>query len=271
MTELRGVPELGPDGVLDLLDEGVLELTGRLVQASNATFLGRVTHGDRSVECVYKPVRGERPLWDFPTASLAGREVAAYLVSELGGWRVVPPTVLSDGPFGPGMLQAWIDVTGDIPVDIVPEGEIPAGWLHVLDAYDGQDRPVSLMHADRPDLRTMALFDVVVNNADRKAGHVLPDSTGHVLGCDHGVSFHVEDKLRTVLWGWAGEPLTRPELERLACTRDALEGAQAAQALDELISAAERSAVLARIDELVAAGELPMPGEHWPSIPWPAF
>src|SRR5699024_1693354 len=160
--------------------------------------------------------------WDFPTGTLAGREVAAYLVSELGGWHVVPPTLRRDGPFGPGMVQAWVDVDAeaDPAVDLVAEGDIPQGWLHVLDAVDAADSPGSRVHADVDERRAIALFDVVVNNADRTAGHLLPYGVGRVLGCDHGVCFHVEDKLRTILWGWAGQSLSPAECERLEALRD---------------------------------------------------
>ena len=134
-----------------------------------------------AAECVYKPVAGERPLWDFPDGTLAGREVSAYLVSEATGWRVVPPTVLRDGPFGPGMVQLWMDVD-------------PTSTCRV--------RPPR-----HPALRRMAVFDAVVNNADRKGGHILPTPDGHVYGVDHGICFSVEPKLRTLLWRWAGKPL----------------------------------------------------------------
>ena len=176
-----------------------------MLPASNATFVGEID----GVRVVYKPVAGERPLWDFPHGTLAGREVASYAVSEALGWNVVPPTVLGDGPHGPGMVQLWRDEDEDqSPVDIVGEGDLPEGFRHVFDGLDAHDQPVSLVHEDSAALRRMALFDVVVNNADRKGGHVLPMADGHRFGVDHGLTFHVEHKLRTVLWGWAGEPLS---------------------------------------------------------------
>ena len=169
--------------------------------ASNATFVGRVG----GVTVVYKPVAGERPLWDFPDGTLAARERAAYLVSEALGWDVVPPTVLRNGPHGPGMVQLWREPDeGEEPVRVVRSGERRPGWLHVFDGVDERDRAVSLVHEDTAALRRMAVFDVVVNNADRKGGHVLPMAGGHRYGVDHGVSFHTDPKLRTVLWGWAG-------------------------------------------------------------------
>ena len=189
----------------EALLEDELVLHGRIMPASNATFLGEI--GD--VKVVYKPVSGERPLWDFPHGTLAGREVAAYLVSEAMGWDVVPQTWLRDGPHGTGMVQVWQEPDPEQEaVTLVPEGRVPDGWRHVFDGIDGQDRPISLIHEDTDPLRRMAVFDAVVNNADRKGGHVLEMADGHRYGVDHGVSLHAETKLRTVLWGWAGEPLT---------------------------------------------------------------
>ena len=257
-----------------LLEEGDLVLHGRILPASNATFLGSVTRGDVTLECVYKPVAGERPLWDFPDGTLAGREVAAYLVSEALGGDVVPPTILREGPAGPGMVQAWREPDeSQSPVDLVPEGRVPAGYLHVLDAFDGNDRPVSLVHEDSAPLRRMAVLDVVVNNADRKGGHVLAMGDGHRHGVDHGVCFHVEDKLRTVLWGWAEERLTgedRAALERLLEALSST-GSELRSSLDGLLSAAETAALTARCAGLLARGRMPSPSGRWPAIPWPAF
>ncbi len=155
-------------------------------------------------------MRGERPLWDFPDGTLAGREVAAFLISEAAGFDVVPPTVLRDGPFGPGMVQVWVDTDDERElVDVCAPAEAPHGWIGVLRARGERGRPAVLVHADTPALRRMAAFDVVVNNADRKGGHVLAGTDGHVYGVDHGLTLHVEDKLRTVLWGWVGQPLPR--------------------------------------------------------------
>ena len=189
----------GPD-----LLEGELVLHGRIMPASNATFVGEID----DVRVVYKPVAGERPLWDFPDGTLAHRERAAYLVSEAFGWDVVPETWLRGGPHGAGMVQRWQEPDPEqVAVTLVPEGDVPEGWRRVFDGIDGQDRPVSLIHEDSPPLRRMAVFDIVVNNADRKGGHVLEMADGHRYGVDHGVTFHTDPKLRTVLWGWLGEDL----------------------------------------------------------------
>jgi uncharacterized repeat protein (TIGR03843 family) len=242
-----------------------LTLQGRIMPASNATFLGSVD----GVQVVYKPVRGERPLWDFPDGTLAQREVASYAVSEALGWDVVPRTILRDGPHGPGMVQVWVETDPDVdPVDIVPEGEVPEGFLHVLDALGPDDRPVSLVHEDSAPLRRMAIFDVLVNNADRKGGHVLAVPGGHRQGVDHGVTFHVEDKLRTVLWGWLDSALLPEEREAVRRVRD---DEALRSRLRDLVSPPELRAFVRRCDRLLGEGRFPAPSGEWPSIPWPAF
>ncbi|KQX76464.1 phosphatidylinositol kinase [Aeromicrobium sp. Root472D3] len=236
--------------------------------ASNATFVGTI--GD--VRVVYKPVAGEQPLWDFPDGNLARREAAAYLVSEAFGWDVVPRTWLRDGPMGVGMVQLWQDVDpAQDAVDLVASSAVPdEGWRHVFDGYDGQDRPVSLIHEDSPELRRMAVFDVVTNNADRKGGHVLEMVGGHRYGIDHGLTFHAEHKLRTVLWGWVGENLDADELAGVERVRVALTGDLGAS-LGELLTAVELGAFAARCDRLLDACRFPRPRGEMPAIPWPPF
>ncbi|MGH3496780.1 MAG: SCO1664 family protein [Nocardioidaceae bacterium] len=260
------------DRIESLLSSHEVAVEGRLVQASNATFFGHVGEDDDAIPCVYKPVRGERPLWDFPEGTLAGREVATYAVNRLAGWDVVPVTVMGDGPFGPGMVQQWIEEDPDKSlVDLVPPGAVPDGWRHVLDAYDQRDRPIALVHADEPQLRRLALLDIVVNNADRKGGHVLVDADGHVRGCDHGLTFHLEHKLRTVLWGWAGEAFTDDECGALHRLADALSKPATQQSLQQLVAGPELTRVRRRVRRLLTDGTFPVPGGGWPSIPWPAF
>lgn len=254
---------------LRLLTEGTLELRGRIMPASNATYLADVTLGDVTAACVYKPVSGERPLWDFPDGTLANREVAAYAVSESLGWNLVPLTVLRDGPAGSGMAQLWKEPAAEQePVDVVRRGAAPAGYCRVLDAYDGQDRPVSLVHEDTEALRRMAVFDAVVNNADRKGGHVLAMADGHRFAVDHGVCFNVDPKLRTVLWGWADQPLL-PEhvdaVEKLLVDEVLLE------TLSRLLDGPEVRAFEGRCRRLLSRGRMPVPSGEWPAIPWPAF
>ncbi|MFT4009996.1 MAG: SCO1664 family protein [Nocardioidaceae bacterium] len=248
---------------------GELAIRGRVLPASNATFVAEAVLGDDAVRCVYKPVRGERPLWDFPDGTLAGRERGAYLVSEALGWQLVPLTVLRDGPAGLGMVQEWQEPDEQQhPVDLVPSGQVPPGLLAVLDAEDQHDRPVTLVHEDTPALRRLAVFDVVINNADRKGGHVLAMPGGHRFGVDHGLAFHEEIKLRTVLWGWAGEPLTEQESTAVA---GLLDDEELRTELGRLITRREVEAFRRRCVELLDRGALPVPGERWPVIPWPAF
>lgn len=252
------------------LDTASLDVVGRIRVASNATFLARI--GD--VEVVYKPVAGEKPLWDFPDGTLASREVAAYLVSESLGWGIVPRTWLRDGPLGPGMVQLWQDVDEtQSPVDVVPTDEVPAdGVRTVLEGVDDEDRPVSVIHEDTPALRRMAVFDAVVNNADRKGGHVLPLPDGRRLGVDHGVTFHVEPKLRTVLWGWLGASLDADELAGVERVRAGLgTDHDLGGRLAGLLSPDEMTALAERCDELLRAARFPAPAGDMPAVPWPLF
>ncbi|WP_395691983.1 SCO1664 family protein [Nocardioides sp.] len=250
----------------DLVD-GDLDLHGRVMPASNATFVGQI--GD--VKVVYKPVAGERPLWDFPDGTLADRERAAYLVSETFGWDVVPETWLRDGPHGRGMVQRWQEPDeAQVAVTLVPEGRVPEGWRHVFDGLDGHDRPISLIHEDTAALRRMAVFDVAVNNADRKGGHVLEMTDGHRYGVDHGVTFHVEPKLRTVLWGWLGEPLTADEVATVR--RVAVEArGRLGDVLADHLTDLEIEALARRCERLADRGVMPAPRGEWPAIPWPPF
>jgi uncharacterized repeat protein (TIGR03843 family) len=236
--------DLDVDDALTVLRDGELSVEGRLVDASNATFYCAISCDGVTGACVYKPVAGERPLWDFPDGSLAEREVAAYEVSAATGWSIVPPTVYRDGPLGPGMVQLWIAEDGT--VDVVR----------------------MIRRRDAHDLRRIAVFDAVINNADRKGGHLLPTVGGHLYGVDHGVSFHVEDKLRTVLWQWAGNRLpaeTLADLGALHAQFDATLG----ERLHDLLTTREVRRTIGRVDRLLATGRHPQPGGDWPPVPWP--
>jgi uncharacterized repeat protein (TIGR03843 family) len=249
MSEQPVEPGLRPPAddaeALLLLREGGIDLEGRMVDASNVTLFGTIRCGDVVGECVYKPVAGERPLWDFPDGTLAGREISAFLVSEATGWRVVPPTVLREGPFGPGMVQLWID--GDADVDLP-----------------------TFVRRDEPALRRMAVFDAVVNNADRKGGHILPMPDGHVYGVDHGICFSTDPKLRTLLWRWAGKPLTAEAVEVLERLSDGLRG-DLGEELHEHLTRREVRTTQQRVAELLRTGRHPEPSGEWPALPWPPF
>jgi uncharacterized repeat protein (TIGR03843 family) len=236
---------ISEDDAIELLKAGQLKVAGRLAEASNATLYCIVSDGEREAACVYKPVAGERPLWDFPHGTLAGREVSAYLVSKASGWDVVPPTVHRDGPFGPGMCQLWIDA--DAELDLVA---------------------LARSHSN-PALRGMAVFDAVINNADRKIGHLLPTVDGHLYGCDHGVCFAEEYKLRTVLWQWRGDPLTDPDLEALGKLRDQMADGDLLDQLSQWLTPDEVTATQLRTELLLEHRVHPYPPDDWPAVPWP--
>jgi uncharacterized repeat protein (TIGR03843 family) len=262
-------PSLPHPALTASLTSGDLQLAGRLVHASNATFLAILTCGESQIECVYKPTRGERPLWDFPTGTLGQREVAAYEVSRVGGFDVVPVTVMADGPLGPGSLQAWVEADeGETSalVDLIETRKLPRpGWFDVVEGLDRLDESVSVVHADDEQLRRLAVFDVVINNADRKGGHIL-GSGGRVFGVDHGVSFHTDPKLRTLLWGWAGAELNEDELVAVKRVHDDVPGQ-----LGDLLAEVEVEALVRRAEKLLRRGRFPKPRGQWPSIPWPPF
>jgi uncharacterized repeat protein (TIGR03843 family) len=249
MSEQPAEPVLRPPAddaeALHLLQTGEIDLEGRMLDASNVTLVGTIRSGDVGGECVYKPVAGERPLWDFPDGTLAGREISAFLVSEATGWRVVPPTVLREGPFGPGMVQLWID--GDEDVDLT-----------------------EFVRRDDPALRRMAVFDAVVNNADRKGGHIIPMPDGHVYGIDHGICFSVDPKLRTLLWRWAGRPIPLAALEVLERLAEDLLGDLGEQ-LHEHLTRREVRRTSQRVAELLRTKLHPEPSGDWPALPWPPF
>jgi uncharacterized repeat protein (TIGR03843 family) len=255
---------------LELLARGQIEIEGRLVDASNTTLRAEITLNGVTRRCVYKPVRGEKPLWDFPDGTLAGREVSAFLVSQATGWDVVPPTILRDGPMGPGALQLWIDEPAETQslIGFVPAYDVPEGWMAVANARDENGDAYALAHADDPRLARLAVFDSVINNGDRKGGHVLYPSTGTIHGVDHGVTFHVENKLRTVLWGWTGKPLIAEAsdvLTDLAARLDSDLGA----ALEEHLTTTEVQHVRLRVRRLLRSKRFPKPPQEWPAIPWP--
>jgi uncharacterized repeat protein (TIGR03843 family) len=269
----------------ETLRSGELKVLGRIRSASNATFLCEALRGADSVHCVYKPVAGEQPLWDFPDGTLASREFSAFAVSAALSWDVVPYTLIRDGPAGPGMVQLWIDQsdadadadaddegdTGREPglVDLWPTESVPESHLSVLRAYDYTGGEVTLIHADDPWLRRMAVFDVIVNNADRKGGHILRGLDGRVYGVDHGISMHAQNKLRTVLWGWAGKPIDDPTLEGIAGLQECLAGSLGEE-LREHLTAVEVAALCRRVRALLDDPVMPDPNHRNP-IPWPAF
>jgi hypothetical protein len=225
------------------LAEGDLELLGRIPWASNATLLAKVRHRELEGLAVYKPVRGERPLWDFPSGTLYRREVAAYLVSEQLGWGLVPPTLVRQGPLGLGSLQLYVDADAEVTAfELLADGNAT--------------------------LPRIAAFDVAINNADRKAGHCLLGEDQRVWAIDHGVCFHAEPKLRTVLWDLAGGPLEAGDVADLETLAAAASGGELGGRLAELLDAEEVAALAERSLALARAGRLPAPGSGR-AYPWP--
>jgi uncharacterized repeat protein (TIGR03843 family) len=217
-----------------------LIVIGRLIDATNATLQATLENTDPIIRVIYKPVLGERPLWDFADGKLANREYAAYLLSQLGGFDLVPTTVLREGPFGFGMVQEWIEI--DRNVNVVDFGQ-----------------------SDNPQLRRLALFDAIINNTDRKFGHLLVDHMGKLRGCDHGVSFHQDNKLRTVLWQFSEKPFNDEEIGLLT----KVDNLDLELTFADLLNAAEIAAIRLRIIDLLICGKFPVPSDKWPAVPWP--
>ncbi len=231
--------------ILTLLQDGEVEIQGLLPNGSNYTFLVAVGDHTQKTFGVYKPTAGEQPLWDFPPETLARREVAAFLVSETLGWEFVPPTVYRDeGPHGPGSLQYFVSAVAD---------------AHYF----------NMTVEEKPALRRVALFDLLVNNADRKGGHVIKDQAGKLWLIDHGICFHAQPKLRTVIWDFAGEPIPEDLLADLQQFRDRLGSEQDLKtAIGSLLEPLEISALRRRADKLLAARQFPEPGPGR-NYPWP--
>ena len=276
-NSIPDIPEELPDDrtpddatALRVLTDGTLEISGRLTDASNLTLLATASLDGVDIECVYKPIRGERPLWDFPDGTLAHREVAARRIAEYAGWDCVPLTILRPGPYGSGMVQRWIDQPDNAPdlVDLVPAKRVPRGWLPVMRAVDVHGSNVAVVHSDEDKLKLLAGFDVVVNNADRKGSHILVTADGRVLGVDHGLCFHTDDKLRTILWGWAGTALPEQVTDGLQRLANGMTGELRIE-MGGYLTTVEVDTLARRIDYLQMDPVYPMPPRGRSPIPWP--
>ncbi len=232
--------------VLTILESGAFTPKGKFLWGSNFTFLVEVTHTTGDVLAVYKPTRGERPLWDFPSATLAGREVSAYLVSEALGWGFVPPTVYrEDGPEGPGSLQLYID-------------------------HDAEYHYFNFSEADRQRLRPVVLFDLLINNADRKGSHLLVDPENKLWLIDHGICFHAEYKLRSVIWDFAGEPIPEDLCAAINRFREDLAADRPTRTgLEVHLNPRELQALTQRAERLRATSHFPNPKPNFRPYPWP--
>ena len=238
--------ELETPTVLNVLQNGEITIKGEFVWGSNYTFLAEVCQESDKLMSVYKPSRGERPLWDFPAASLARRETAAYVVSEALGWKLVPPTVYRKrAPIGPGSLQLFIE-------------------------HDPERHYFNLEEDDRQLLRPVVLFDLLINNADRKGSHLLFDDQHHLWLIDHGICFHVEDKLRTVIWDFASQPIPDKLCDDVQSFLQKLQPeSELMKLLQPLLSQAEIKALAARARHLLSLGQFPEPDLDQRSYPWP--
>ncbi len=287
-TDADSAPQVAPDDArstdeqaLHALRNAELTVVGAMTDASNATLYTTLSLGGADVgAAIYKPVSGEQPLWDFTRHTLHKREVATYVLARFTGLDVVPPTILRrDAPFGPGSLQLWVGPRpgaaqpepGAGVVDVCPLNKVPKGWRRIIRARDGNSS-VALCHADDPRLQAMAVLDALANNADRKGGHIIDRGDGRLAGVDHGLTFNTEPKLRTVLWGWVGEPLPERCLQAVRAVRDDLACTGSLYAdLAPLLADDELAALADRAESLLEAGCFPAPHGYGPAIPWPAF
>jgi uncharacterized repeat protein (TIGR03843 family) len=244
-TDAASSVSVEPEQVVQLLLKGRVELVGQILSSSNVIFLASVIGGDLQALAVYKPHRGERPLWDFPQGTLCLREVAAYVVSQALGWPLIPPTVLRDGPHGTGALQLFI-------------------------AADPEATYFSLCEERQADLFSVALFDILTNNADRKGGHLLLDEWGRIWAIDNALTFHTEPKLRTVIWDFAGEPIPEAYQADLRELQEQLaSGGVLRETLVKLLAGEEIAALNARLAALLGNPVLPHSDPQRRQIPWP--
>jgi uncharacterized repeat protein (TIGR03843 family) len=247
-AEASGWPQVEPldeEQAREVLREGDVEVLGRMPWSSNATFLVCLSSGSDQLLAIYKPQRGERPLWDFPRGTLCNREVAAREVSEALGWAIVPDTVLREGPVGTGMMQRFVH-------------------------HDPEEHYFTLLATHGDEFRRMAAFDIVINNTDRKGGHCLRAENGSIFGIDHGVSFHAQWKLRTVIWDFACEPIPPEVCHDLHRLDEELRG-DLGRRLVPLLDRFELDAMKARVGHLLATGEYPDADRDYHSYPWPTI
>lgn len=236
----------GQELILEALHKGEISMQGQFLRGSNYTFLANLQYQGQELAVVYKPSRGEQPLWDFPAGTLAKREVAAYLVSEAASWHMVPPTIYRrQAPLGPGSIQLFIE-------------------------HDPSYHYFNFEEDDRQRLRPVMLFDSLINNADRKGSHIFLDTNGKIWLIDHGLSFHVDDKLRTVIWDFAGEPIAPHLLDDLHRLLDCLApGSFLEKELLHYLNRTEIDALIARAKQIIASGCFTQPPRDRRTYPWP--
>ena len=255
---------------LGLLLTGEIEIEGLIPDSSNGALKVLVSNANESMSAIIKPEVSIRPLWDFPDMDLNNREYATYLLDRALNLNYVPETVMRNVEgIGKSLIQEWVKESDNDLIIVKSPEDIPKDYLKVLQGYDELNKLITLAHKDVRELRNLCLFDLVINNADRKGGHLLVDSDNKMWAIDHGVSWHFESKIRTVLWGWIDESFNDEDLALLIKAKAALQR----WAEEEFIylSSDEIGRAIERVEELLKENTFPQPGDQWPAVPWPIF
>lgn len=255
---------------LDLLLSGEIEIEGLIPDSSNGALKVLVCNSEQNIHAIIKPEVSIRPLWDFPDIDLNNREYATYLLDRALGLHYVPETVMRNVKgIGNSLIQEWVEESDNDLIIVKSPEDIPKDYLKVLQGYDELNKLITLAHKDDRDLRNLCLFDLVINNADRKGGHLLLDADNKMWAIDHGVSWHQESKIRSVLWGWIDVAFNDEDITLLENAKNVL---QTWKEQDfEYLSEIEIEQAIKRVNELLEINAFPQPGDQWPAVPWPIF
>ena len=255
---------------LDLLLNGEIEIEGLIPDSSNGALKVLVSNSKQSVEAIIKPEVSIRPLWDFPDLDLNNREYATYLLDRELNLNYVPDTVMRNVEgIGKSLIQEWVTESDNDLIIVKSPEDIPEEYLKVLQGYDELNKLITLAHKNNRDLRNLCLFDLVINNADRKGGHLLIDSANKMWAIDHGVSWHFESKIRTVLWGWIDETFNEQDIALLNNAKKVIQTWKNEEFI--YLSEEEIEQAIKRVDGLLKENAFPQPGDQWPAVPWPIF
>ena len=256
--------------IKSLLSTGEIEIEGLIPDSTNGALKLLITKGDEQIAAIAKPDVSIRPLWDFPNMDLNKREYATFLFDRQLELGFVPETVIRDiAGFGNALVQHWIRETENDLIIVQSPDNIPKSYLRVLQGYDELNKLITLAHKDDQDLRKLCLIDLIINNADRKGNHLITDGNNKMWAIDHGVSWHEEPKIRTVLWGWINQEFNESDLDLLSLAKSTLEDWLANDF--QYLEKSEIECALERLDELVKNKRFPAPGSEWPAVPWPIF
>jgi len=255
---------------LDLLLNGEIEIEGLIPDSSNGALKVLVSDSKQSVEAIIKPEVSIRPLWDFPDLDLNNREYATYLLDRELNLNYVPDTVMRNVEgIGKSLIQEWVTESDNDLIIVKSPEDIPEEYLKVLQGYDELNKLITLAHKNNRDLRNLCLFDLVINNADRKGGHLLMDSANKMWAIDHGVSWHFESKIRTVLWGWIDETFNDQDIALLNNAKKVIQTWKDEEFI--CLSKEEIEQAIKRVEGLLKENAFPQPGNQWPAVPWPIF